>query len=306
MNQPPDPNSTPLWQPNQQPGPSGQSDTGSHPGPTAPPKPNSQSSAQVPRQWPPLPVYAEPLRLPASPSPYQQLWRTPWLKLWQPFSAIVLGLVLWFVATVIGYGNAFLDGYVTGNEFFVKLSPDGTGHYVMLMTPGLFLTIKVILALLLPITVLIQLMFFGLKPGWLISVTGKVRKGGAAMSLAIVVPIWIVLALVDSAIHKIPDLSWNDQSQLLIVGILITTPWQAAGEEFMFRGLIFRGIGSYFDTPKGSFWAGAAISSVSFAAMHAGAADWTMLIHVLALVIAGFLIVRAAKWRNMETLTPRT
>ncbi len=356
MTQPPYLSSAPQWQPRPQPEPGTQHVAGVPVEQTAP-RPGQDS-----HQWLPQPAGPEPLRLPASPSPYQQLWRTTWLRWWQPLLAIVLGIVLWLVATVVAVLAAYFIEIAVSGKSFVDLAEASAGGTGFVMTPGLFLANNVSLALLLPIVVLAQLIFFRLKPGWILSVTGKVRKGWVAACLAIVVPVWIVLTVVELLIHGIPDLAWSSQSLVLIVGILITTPLQAAGEEFMFRGLMFRGVGSYFASPKAAFWVGALVSTVAFAAAHfakdlwlnlfylafglvacwvtwktgsliagivihvvnnliaewlfpftdisnlfdrsAGVGDWTILIHMLALVVAGFLIVRAAKRRELETLTP--
>ncbi len=356
MTQPPFLSSAPQWQPRPQ------SDPGTQTGAVNPAGQAAPGPGQGSHQWLPEAQAPAPLRLPASPSPYQQVWRTPWLRWWQPLLAIVLGTVLWIVLTVIVLIIVFIIEWAVAGKSFFELSDAGTGVGELVLTPGMFLGNNVGLAALWPIAVLMQLLFFRLKPGWLVSVTGKVRRDWAMACLTIVVPVWIVLTLVDLVIHKIPDLSWSNQSLLLIVGILITTPFQAAGEEFMFRGLVFRGVGSYFANPKVAFWVGSAVSSVFFAAMHgaadiwlnvfylvfglvacwvtwktgsliagivihvvnnlvaewalpftdisnlfdrsAGVADWTILIHALALVIAGFLIVRAAKRRDLETLTP--
>ncbi len=305
------------------------------------------------------------MRLPAKPSPYQQVWRTPWFKWWQPIMASVLGTVFWYVLLVIIVAVAAAIELAVSGHTFINTLGSGVGSSGSSTTPGLFLANNVALAVILPIAVVLQRWFFGLRSGWLLSVTGKVRRGWIPICIAIVVPIWIVsyaAELVFSGASELEGLAWSEQSLVLIIGILLTTPLQAAAEEYLCRGFIFRAVGSYFNNPKVAFWAGTVVSTAVFTYMHdaedawlnlsyiafgvilcwvtwktgslipgivihivnnliaeatmpfsdisglfersSGAGDWTVLIQVAALLIAGALIIWVAGRCGLETETP--
>jgi hypothetical protein len=56
--------------------------------------------------------------------------------------------------------------------------------------------------------------------------------------------------------------------------VLLTTPLQAAGEEYAFRGLIGRGVGSWFASPLAALIVATVVSSVGFALVHFAADPW--------------------------------
>jgi uncharacterized protein len=84
----------------------------------------------------------------------------------------------------------------------------------------------------------------------------------------ILIPYLVVQAIDILFLSGVPTLSWRPYSLFLIIGILVTTPLQCAGEEYGVRGLAARVVGSY-GSPRVSFWVAALLSSVLFMFLHA-------------------------------------
>jgi hypothetical protein len=63
---------------------------------------------------------------------------------------------------------------------------------------------------------------------------------------------------------------------LLLVMVVVLTPFQAAGEEFLFRGWIMQNIGSYFARPVVGLVVSLVVSTVVFAIAHSSPDPWIL------------------------------
>lgn len=112
--------------------------------------------------------------------------------------------------------------------------------------------------------VLIVARFYNrMKVGWLISVKPGMRWGylTAALIVALVVLNGVyLLGPAGTSLH------WQPASRpgLLMALVVLTTPLQAAGEEFVFRGYLQQAIGAL----AGRSWIGLVLSALVFAALH--------------------------------------
>ena len=128
-----------------------------------------------------------------------------------------------------------------------ELSQDALGEAVesgvIPMTPAIFVTNNLALAALLPLAYLGQRMLFGVKPGTISSVTGRFRWAWFRKLALIVVPVFAVysaaLFLLEPAELKI-----DGTAALMLAFVLLTTPFQAASEEYVARGGFQRAAGS--------------------------------------------------------------
>ena len=78
---------------------------------------------------------------------------------------------------------------------------------------------------------------------------------------------WLSLSGPDAEQLRVTGDTW-----ILLAGILLTTPFQAAGEEYAFRGVLNRGAGGFFRAPAVALVVGLVFSSVLFMLAH-GAGD---------------------------------
>ncbi len=171
---------------------------------------------------------------------------------------------------------------------------DDVAGGVIAITPTVFLANNLVLAALIPISMLLQWAFFGVRPRWMYSVTGTWRWHLVRRSALFIVPIFLLytgggLALAAVSLIEQPP---NFATIALLVMIVLTTPLQAAGEEFGFRGFLTRTVGSWSARPGVSFALGTTAASIVFALVHLAADPW-LIAYYLVFAVAMSLIVRA-------------
>ncbi|MFD7026048.1 CPBP family intramembrane glutamic endopeptidase [Promicromonospora sukumoe] len=124
------------------------------------------------------------------------------------------------------------------------------------------------IALLIPWSMLIQRWLYGVRGGSLSSVLSRFRFDVFGRAVVVLLP---VVGLVQVAYYWTPlpqtTFSWHD-ILLLAATALVLTPFQAAGEEYGFRGLILRVVGSWTRSSRLGLVLAIAVSSVLFASVH--------------------------------------
>ncbi|HEY3509486.1 MAG TPA: type II CAAX endopeptidase family protein [Kribbella sp.] len=217
----------------------------------------------------------------ATPTPYQRLLANDVT----PRMYVVLGtftiLVGWLVAGVV----------ILSVRQAIKPDPAGTLSWFGLLCTNLTLIV------LIPLSMLIARLLNRQTPGLLSSVAGRLRwRPLAWFSLAA-----IVLELVAFAVVQFGDVPLATGERhggpaapdvvAVIVITLLTSPIQAAGEEYYFRGYLLQAVGSYL---RGSIVA-VVVTAVLFTAAH-GIWPWqspALFVDRLAFgLVAGFLAVR--------------
>jgi hypothetical protein len=227
------------------------------------------------------------------PQPYHRLLLTPTYKWWRP----LLGLAIFgatFAVLTIGVTVAFVvvDLIRTGGP--VEASIDRFGSD---MDPLFLLGTNLGLAVAIPAAVLAVVAAHRMRPGWLSSVQGRLRWGlllrMSALALLMVVLFTFIggwLLPVDDGALGIEDLQVVSLRTWLgfAVVIVLTTPLQAAAEEYAFRGYGMQALGALSRTP----WVGAIVTSLAFAFAH-GTQNMPLFLDRLAFgLIACWLVVR--------------
>jgi uncharacterized protein len=195
------------------------------------------------REWPPYPH--------AQPEPYHRILRTwsyrPWRVLVGLPVALLAGVVIGplLVALLVALGVQLL-GLGSGGDVLGGLDLEGD------LTPPTLLIVNLSLAALIPVTWLAVRYLHNLRPRWLGSVRPGVRWGWFGLSLAAAVVATLLSAGLASWLlpSEVPtgsgDLSApggaNTVAFLLIIAL--TSPLQAAGEEYFFRGYLLQGFGA--------------------------------------------------------------
>lgn len=224
--------------------------------------------------YPPAPPQ-KPAALPLEPKAFHEFYRAPRFRWWKPLAAIGLLAVVWFVVSLILVGGAMAYDVSTGRLSSVFEAQTK-------LTPWVFTANNVSLALFIPMAVLTSWLVYGQRPRWLSSITGGFRWAlFGQFALIAVVPLVVSLLL-----DGFGDLAWNSDSLFLIVAILLTTPFQAAGEEYMARGLLARSVGSWFSIRWLGFAVGTVVSSLAFMGMHVAGDPWLNLFYFSFGVIA--------------------
>lgn len=228
-----------------------------------------------------LPRAARPA-LPIVPTDYVRFFRTPRLRWWMPLVAMAATGVLWLVLTVAFLlVGASLDG-------LRNVYPE-PGRFVM--QPWTFLANNVSLAACIPLAWLFAFAVFSQRLGWLASVVGRFRWGWFARVLLAALPVWIVLIGVSFLLEPM-ELSWRDSSVFMIIAIVCTTPLQAAGEEYLFRGIMLRGVGAWFRDERLAIAVAGVVTAVAFMLLHGAGDLWLNLYYVVFGAVAAWLAWR--------------
>lgn len=221
--------------------------------------------------WQPTPLPVSDL--PLTPVEYHQMYRTPRLRWWKSLLLIVSFVAAYLIVSgVLQLGAIAIDiarGRVQSSDLLAGQ---------ITLTPVLLLSVNLTNALSIPIAMLLQRAFFGQRGQWLHSVTGRFRWRLMARSAVIVVPVWALFTTASALLSPgPPGTGLTGESIALLVIVLLTTPFQAAGEEYGARGLLAKAAGSWTANPLTALLIATAVSSVLFMLAHGAGDPWLIL-----------------------------
>ena len=267
--------------PGQPPGPYGGGPSGPYAGP--------------PPGWTPGPP--PPPARPAHPHPeprtYPRVLRTWSYSWWRPVVGIltlVVGglLVMPLVLLPVLFVGVAVEG---GSGSYVSRVEDAAS--LSSVTPSSMLYLNLVLASLTLLAMLIVRVVHGMRPRWLASVRPGIRWRFLGVCVGLSVVAIVVSTLVSLVLPAGPqEMAENPAAfptgQLLVttVVILLTTPLQAIGEEYAFRGYMMQAFGSLLGP-----WPALVATSVLFAFAH-GAQNFPLFFDRFAFgMIAGATVI---------------
>lgn len=237
---------------------------------------------------PPLVPAGPPPALPVVPREYYEFYRTPRFRWWRPLLALGMFAGSWFLVAMVltlvalGYELA-VDG--------VDLSGLMVGE--LTITPMLFLANNLALAAAIPLAWAAHRAVFGQRIGWLSSVAGRFRWRIFGRFAALAVVCYLVMTGIEIAVSGWPeDLSVRPETWFLLLSVLLTTPLQAAGEEFALRGLGARSIGSWFSGNRAGLVVSTVITGIVFMLLHGAGDPWLNVFYFYFAVVACVLTWR--------------
>jgi membrane protease YdiL (CAAX protease family) len=218
---------------------------------------------------------------------YHQLQRRGPRGLWRQLVGILLVLVGGFIlSSVFGLVAYAVEALLSGG---VDRSADPLDNPGPVLMGGILLG----LAATIPLVLLVSWGLHGLRPGWVVSVAGRIRwrylGGCLGLSVLAMMATVAVGSLVPSGTRE--QLSGTahpvDARMLaLLVTVALLTPLQAAAEEFAFRGYLTQAFGAVFPTVVAVL-----LPAVLFALAH-GAQSAPVFVDRLAFgLVAGLLVV---------------
>nr|WP_221381548.1 CPBP family intramembrane glutamic endopeptidase [Actinoplanes polyasparticus] len=149
------------------------------------------------------------------------------------------------------------------------------------------------LALLLPWSMVIQRWLYGVPGASLHSVFSRFRFALFGRALLFILPVCVAALVVSDHLAPEPRNVWSETDVLwMLAATLLLTPWQAAGEEYGFRGLLFRIVGSWTRGSRAGLVLGLIVMAVIFAASHAASDAWLNLWYVVLAVGTGLITWR--------------
>lgn len=206
------------------------------------------------------------------PVEYLQVMRTRDWRWWRPLLGLFLFAVVYLVATVL----VFLAGFAVG------LFPDPTTiDPTDLTDPGLLLLTNVSLIVAIPCVWLAWAAAHGKGIDWSSSVLARLRWRLLApytlmalptLGLAIAISLGLYVLVEGWAVTgPVPGYGW------LLLVVVLTTPLQAAAEEYLFRGYLSQAVAAWVGRPRAGAVVAGVLTAALFSAAHLPPDVWSFL-----------------------------
>lgn len=219
-------------------------------------------------------VPGRPRAVPETPQRYPQLLRGARRRWWKPLLALLLATVAAALAMLgLVALTAVAGGLLLGVPDLFAFLDQVTGEDDQSAVG--FLALNLGLAALIPVAGLTVWAVHGVRPGYLSSVEGRLRWRWLLRCVLVLLPVWAAYLAVAVLLDPPPP-GRPAQWVALLVVVLLTTPLQAAGEEYLFRGFVLQNFGAWFARPWLALVVPAAASAVLFAAAHGSPDPWIL------------------------------
>jgi uncharacterized protein len=262
-------------------------------------------SEQPPVPRPPDPAWAPPAypaapTLPsfphAQPTPYHQMLRTWTYAWWKPALGIVVALVgMLLVMPLVLLPVLALGVWAEGGPFLETFEKAAT---LQTVDPAALLYLNLVLGSMILVTWFCIRMIHRMRPRWLASVRPRLRWRYLAVCLGIAVVALVAQVVVGLVIpgenetDMGPLNDFTSTTAAIAVIVLLTTPFQAAGEEYLFRGYLLQAVGSMFGNRVIGKWVAIVLTALLFAIAHGGQNFPLFFDRFMFGLIAGWLVVR--------------
>lgn len=208
---------------------------------------------------------------------YPQMLRGPRHRWWKPILALLLAGAMLLASQLLALIPFLGFGLVaTGGRKYAQWLQDEFSKLstMKIDAAGFFYTNLGLIALI-PIAGLSIWVVHGIRPKFVSSVVGGFRWRWLLRCLVVVVPLWIVYSVVGLLVDR-PPTDRPAEWIVLLVLVVVMTPFQAAGEEYFFRGWILQNVGSWFKRPVLSLISGTVVSVIAFSAAHGSPDPWIL------------------------------
>ena len=125
------------------------------------------------------------------------------------------------------------------------------------------------------------------------SVEGRVRWRWLARCVVVLTPLFLAYVLGTWALDGAPTAPRAQDWVWLLVMAFVLTPFQAAGEEYLFRGWLLLAVGTWIRRPVVAVAVTAVLSAATFALAHGSLDPW-ILLDLAAFAVAAVLLT----WRT--------
>ena len=227
---------------------------------------------------------------------YHQLHRVGRPGIWRSLLGIVSIAFLMMVVVPAIAGIAMFAALMASGDTVEEAT--ATLDITKNVTPAGLALVNVVIALAIPVVWLVTWLFHRLKPRWLASVAPRIRWGylTACLGLSVVALMASlgVALLLPSTPGEAPIGELNaftDRTRDFLLVIVLLTPLQAAGEEYVFRGYFAQAFGSLVKSETLSKGMAVLLPALLFALAH-GAQDAPVFFDRFAFgVVAGVLVL---------------
>jgi hypothetical protein len=220
--------------------------------------------------------------------PYTQLLRGPNYAWWRPVVSVLLAVAVGFGLMTVFWG-ALAAGWAVARGG----SPSDAEYAAWTTGPIGLLFVNLVLASMILVAQAAVWGGYGWRPRWVASVAGGLRWPwlirGTVLALALMLLVNAALVVLDGGLAIRPD----RRAASFALVVLLTTPLQAAGEEFLFRGWLSQLVGSVFARAGLGAVVAAVVSGLVFAWAHGQQDPW--------LFADRFVFALAASWLVWRT-----
>lgn len=229
---------------------------------------------------------------------YHQLHRVGRPGLWRSLVGAVLALLLVFAVVPLLLGLVAFALLMAAGR-----SADEAGAVLDVTaeaTPAGLALLNVVIAAAIPITFAVTWWLHRLKPRWISSVAPRLRwryllvclgLSVVALLATLLVGMLLPLAPGEAPVGEVNDFTTRTRDFLIV--ILLLTPLQAAGEEYLFRGYLTQAFGSLVWARRASQALAVLGPALIFALFHGLSQDWPVFFDRFAFgVVAGILVIR--------------
>lgn len=210
--------------------------------------------------------------------PYHRLLRRPGIQWWTPVLGSFTILAGWLFASVL----------ILTVQLSIREDPEGTVSWFGLLATNLSLTV------LIPLSMLVARKLNHQPPGLLSSVTARLRWRPLAWFAAAAVTLEVLLLAVVhfAGVEVLGDGGGPAKDAAAVITVtVLTSTFQAAGEEYFFRGYLLQAVGSLVRSPVFAV----VLTTVVFTMAH-GVWPWespALFLDRFAFgLVAGYLVIR--------------
>ncbi len=268
---------------------------GNQPHPWQQPPPQQWGAPAQPQWGPPPAPPARPLPTFPHPEPreYHQMLRTWNYAWWKPVVGILLvGLGMVIIAPLVLMPVLVVGVMIEGGPFWESFEKAAT---LQAIGPASLLYLNLTLGAAILVTWAVMRWVHRMRPRWLTSVVPKMRWKFfficLGLAVAALIAQLVVSMLLPGAQEADIDQQVNDfttTTAILAFIVLVTTPFQAAGEEYVFRGYLMQALGSLFNNR----WVALVVTATLFAMAH-GVQNFPLFFDRFMFgLIAGWLVLR--------------
>jgi membrane protease YdiL (CAAX protease family) len=206
------------------------------------------------------------------PVPYHRLARTEKHRWWRPVLGTLLVLGGTFAAMIAIYLAIVIVGTAAGRPN----GPEGVPTFGPIADTAFLL---VSLAVATPFVLLAARWVQGRPAGTVSSVLGRLRWRWLSVCLLIALPVILLMLGTAITLFALTGESLTDDTEHWVgtatfaagaIMVLLLVPFQAAAEEYVFRGWLLQAVGAFFRTP----WFPALVQALLFAAVHGWGTAW--------------------------------
>jgi len=216
--------------------------------------------------------------MPTEPVEYHQMLRGPRRRWWKPLLTLLMALGILLPLTLLAAVPVILVATAVAAATGIPSPLEWAGRRIFEFTvvgPVSYAYLLLSLIALIPVAVWSTWAVHQVRPRFVSSVVGGIRWRWAARCVLILTPLWVaylgISMALDYSVAPPPPRWW-----LLLAISVVLMPFQAAGEEYLFRGWLMQNVGVWFASPRVGLVVACVVSAATFSLAHGSMNVWIL------------------------------